>query len=243
MERERAAMELLWRAVRRDLAPPQLTAFRATGALDVKSAISVYKNAYWIRQHEALRDQFPIVAECLGAARFRELVRRYLIAYPSRHPELEYVGQDLAAAMAAQPDADLRALARVAALEQARVESALSADADSATLAAIDIATFARASLRFVPSLRVVDLDGEALRELAVRGLAAVGACAAVVTRPRFVVQTQLVAAEELALLAFIRAGATFGEVLDRHEQDVAAVHRPVERWFRRGWIADVWVA
>lgn len=236
-------MELLWSAVRRDLAPPQLATFRSTGALDVTSAITVYKNAYWIRQHEVLRDQFPIVAERLGATRFRELVRRYLLAYPSRHPELEYVGQDLAVAMAAQPDADLRALARLAALEQARVESALSADADAATLAAIDIATFARSRVRFVPSLRVVELDDEALRELAVRGLAAVGACAAVVTRPRFAVHTQLVAAEELALLTFVRDGATFGEVLERYDHDVAAVHRPVERWFRRGWIAEVVVA
>ncbi len=237
------SLAALWHAVRSDLRVEELWAFRSSGALCVPQAIAVYKNAYWARQHAVLAELFPLVVERLGAVRFRELVRRYLLAVPSSHPELEHLGDRLPAFLRASSDEDLASVAALAGLEQARTEAALSPDDPAAHLTDIVPATFASARLSLVRSLRIVELDVIALSTLHAHGLEVVGASYAVVARPRFAVTTHLVAREERALLAHVARGATMGELLEHLAHDVPALHRPLDAWFRRGWIAAIEVA
>lgn len=234
------ALAALWHAVRSDVRADQLGAFRSTGALGVVQAVAVYKTAYWARQHAVLVELFPLVVEHLGAARFRELVRCYLLAHPSAHPELERLGDRLPEFLRRSADEDLAGVAMLAGLEQARTESALSPDDPIARLSDIVPATFVRSRLRLVRSLRAVEIDPVALRALHARGLNVVGASHAVVARPHFAVTTHLVARDEQLLLDRVAHGASMGELLEQVAHDVAALHRPLDAWFRRGWIASI---
>ncbi|MFN0249681.1 MAG: DNA-binding domain-containing protein [Kofleriaceae bacterium] len=230
-------MALLWRAVRSDLDVRELTPFRSSGRLGVEAAIAIYKNAYWIRQHECLCELFPRLAQCLGATRFRDLVRRYLLAHPSSHPELEHLGADLPAFLATTPE---RHLACLAALELALLETALAPNSEVATLAAIRPSTFARARLRVVSSLRVVVLDDDALHVLHGESREVVGARAAVTVRAGFVTKLHLISRDEHAALELVRAGKRIGELLDAHAHDVSGLHQFLHRWFARSWFAAI---
>lgn len=234
------AMLLLWRAVRSDLPPEALGPFRSSGRLAVPDAIAVYKNAYWIRQHECLRELFPRVRARLGEPRFRELVRRYLHAHPSCHPELEWLGAALPGFLAEQAEDDLAGVASIAAYDQALTESFLAADAPSARITDICPASFGASRLRFAPSLRIVAADLALLRTLADEGLEAVGARAVVVARPRYVTTTHLVSREELDLLTHARDGAPIDDLVEHHAHDVTGLHVLLDRWFRRHWIAAI---
>lgn len=238
MSRDHEAMSLLWRAVRSDLPDAALGVFRSTGPLSAPGAIAVYKNAYWVRQHAALRDLFPRLLAHLGERQFRELVRRYLLARPSAHPELERLGAGLAEHLRRDPAHG--ELAQLAALEHAQVESFLEVDAPIARLAEIDPATFAEARLRFAPSLRVVPADPVLLHVLAREGSSAIGAAAAVVSRPGFVTVTHLIAVDELELLELARGGTPIHQLLAHVGGDVAGLHVPVRQWFLRSWVASI---
>ena len=234
---EPAAMALLWRAVRSDLPGHELTPFRTSGRLSVDAAISIYKNAYWIRQHEVLCDLFPRLTEALGARAFRDVVRRYLLAHPSCHPELEHLGTHLPGFLASQPE---HALTGLAALELALVDSALAPDSPVADPSAIRPASFAGAHLVVSASLRVVILDERALHVLHAEDREIVGAYAAVAVRSGFATRLYLIGHDEHATLELARQGRRIQELLDHHADDVSGLHRFLRRWFDRGWIAAI---
>lgn len=230
-------MALLWRAVRSDLRGHDLSPFRTSGRLRVDAAISIYKNAYWIRQHDVLCELFPRLAKELGAPAFRDVVRRYLLAHPSSHPELEHLGTHLPEFLASQPE---HALAGLAALELALVDSALAPNSPVADPAAIRPATFARARLAVSASLRVVILDARALHVLHAEDREIVGAYAAVTVRAGFATRLYLIGHDEHATLELARQGRRIQELLDHHADDVSGLHRFLRRWFDRGWIATI---
>lgn len=238
MSHDAAAMHLLWRAVRSDVPARELGAFRSTGRLAVPAAIGVYKTAYWVRQHAALRDLFPRLSARLGEAGFRELVRRYLLARPSTHPELEHLGAGLAAYLRGEPA--LAHLAQLAELEHAHVESFLAPDSPAATFADIDPVRFGAARLELAASLRIVLADGVLLQLLAHEGGRVLGAAAIVVSRPRFATVTHPIAADELALLRLVQGGASIQDLLAYVGDDVAGLHVPLQQWFLRRWIATI---
>lgn len=234
------AMLRLWRAVRTDLDSSALVVFRSSRHLAVTDAIAIYKNAYWARQHEALRELFPRVVTQLGNQRFRELTLRYLRACPSAHPELERIGAALPAFMREHSDADFARAASVGAYEQALVESFLAPDSRAATLEEIRPHTFAAARLSFVPSLRVVATDSALLHVLTLENHDVIGAHAAVIARPRFVTVTHLIGRDELEVLALARSNRTVAELLDHCDNDVPGLHVLIDRWFRRRWIEAI---
>lgn len=237
MRDEHAAMSLLWRSVRSDVPAHELAPFRSSGRLGVDAAIAIYKNAYWIRQHDCLRELFPRLAAHVGETRFRDIVRRYLLAHPSSHPELEHLGADLPAFLRSTPD---EGLAGLASLELALVESALAPDGRAAALDAIRPATFGRARLQMSPSLRVVVLDDVALHVLHAEEREVVGAHAAVTVRVGFATKLHLIGHDEHTALELARAGERIDELLDRHAHDVSGLHRFLQRWFARSWIAAI---
>jgi hypothetical protein len=237
LREERAAMDLLWCAVRSDLPSSELRAFRSSGRLGVGAAISIYKNAYWIRQYEVLRELFPRLERRVGPLPFRDLVRRYLLAHPSSHPELEHLGARLPEFLRTSSE---RRFACVAALELALVESALAPNSAVASVDSIRPATFARARLCLSASLRIVVLDEEALHVLHEDSYEVVGAHAAVTVRSGFATKLFLIGSDEHATLELVRARHCIGELLDYHAHDVSGVHRFLGRWFERGWISAI---
>jgi hypothetical protein len=225
----------LWHAVRGE--PVALGVFRSSGALPVRDALSIYRNAYWIRQYEVLRELFPRVERHRGAVGFRELTRRYLHEHPSIHPELERIGARLPDFMRGGPP-ELAAAASIAAYEQALIESFLAADSVTASLADVRPEAFAFARMELAPSVRVVELDAALMRALAAEGKRVVGARGVVLARPALAVVSHFVTAAELELLAHVGRRATIGELVERFDHDVSGLHVVLDRWFRRRWIA-----
>jgi hypothetical protein len=57
--------------------------------------LSVYQEAYWLRLLKSLTDDFPAVANALGKKRMQEILREFLLAFPSRSWNISEVGATL----------------------------------------------------------------------------------------------------------------------------------------------------
>ncbi len=68
---------------------------RADRGVSAARRIDVYANAYFARLHDALRADYPRVAETLGEAAFHDLAKLYLIAHPPRSFTLRVLGARL----------------------------------------------------------------------------------------------------------------------------------------------------
>jgi hypothetical protein len=99
-------------------APPQVDANYADYPADV--AIEVYRNNYRGNLHDALAGAYPVVAQLVGDAFFRQVTRQYIGLHPSRSGNLHRYGAEMAGFIAGfAPARELPYLADVAALEWA----------------------------------------------------------------------------------------------------------------------------
>jgi hypothetical protein len=137
----REVQRLFWRSIA--CAPGALTASPAllavsapSATLDPAARVQVYADAYFWRLRDVLAENFPRVAALLGHERFTDLAREYLARHPSEHPSLRFLGRELAALVARQPDLP-PALADLARLEWARVEVFDAADCEPLTAEAL----------------------------------------------------------------------------------------------------------
>ncbi|HEY2664888.1 MAG TPA: DNA-binding domain-containing protein [Candidatus Binataceae bacterium] len=64
--------------------------------LDSGGGVAVYAQAYASRLRDVLRKDFPISAKLLGDDPFAELVRDYLLTFPSEHPSVRHLGRAMA---------------------------------------------------------------------------------------------------------------------------------------------------
>jgi Putative DNA-binding domain len=137
-----------------------------SATLEPAERVGVYHGMYLLRMQEALETDYPGLAHFLGEGRWRELVRDYVEAHPSRSYTLNVLGRSLAEFVRTRPGLRHAAFAHdLARLEWAVTEvfdapeSPLLAEAD---LAAVPEAAWERA--RLVPSLalRVLALDHNA---------------------------------------------------------------------------------
>lgn len=97
----------------------------ATGAL------AVYRNTVVRGAVEALRANFPVVEQIIGAEMFESLAVDFATACPPRTPVLALYGRELAEWLEQQPwMEDLPYLADVARVERLHVESLFAADAE-----------------------------------------------------------------------------------------------------------------
>jgi hypothetical protein len=126
--------------------------------------VAVYANAYFVRLHDCLREDFGALACALGADAFHDLVKTYLMVHPPAQPSLRHAGAQLAAHLAAPPFAEIFARRCAFAADLARLEWAI-AEAftapDAPVLAREDLAAVAPeawADLRFetAPSLQLL---------------------------------------------------------------------------------------
>jgi hypothetical protein len=154
---------LFWRSMRFDPAPPEVdSAFLSRGTLGGRERMAIYRNMYWFRQVDALWDTFSVLASVMGERDFTQMACRYITAYPSEKPALEWLGRHMVAHLNAEKAAPIGL--EVAALEWAHLEAIVASNPKThAQLSDIQAETFATATLRFDPSLRHVEADPRVL--------------------------------------------------------------------------------
>lgn len=89
-----------WHAIAREpgvlsAAPGLLTATAPSRALDAAARLQVYADAYFLRLHEVLAEDFPRTAALLGDDVFTAVARDYLRRHPSRDPSVRHLGDAL----------------------------------------------------------------------------------------------------------------------------------------------------
>ena len=236
-------------------APGALEAcFTGPPALLAARRVRIYADMWRARLLEALREEFPAVAACLGAARFEALGDAYLRAHPSAHHDIGRLGRSLAAFLRRHPEPRRPDLADLAALEWARSEvffAGRAAPVGREALAALAPAEQPRARLRLVPALRLLALGHDPcgawrrLTEGKKPGRRVPGPCRLAVWRAGdgpAVVHARL-ADEEGAALEAALAGAPLAEVCAPFaaRQDAArAAFRAIGSWLDEGWVAGV---
>lgn len=238
---------LFWRSVRFDPAPPEVAeAFVGDERLDAFGRMAIYRQMYWYRQVEALRDSFPRLLDVLGEERFTKLVCSYIAAHPSTHPALEWLGRALPGYLAAHPREDMPFLGDVAALEWAESEALLAPDAPPAVdvegVRAVPVEQFSASVLRFTGTLRVVEASGPAVERWSAKPVAGDRVVVAV-WRKRFGVEHSMLPDDEARALALARQGRPVADVFEAFQ----AADSPAERafgallsWIRRAWIVAV---
>jgi hypothetical protein len=140
--------------------PPDLLQFQRdfASALDqpAAGAMAVYRNTVLHGAVEALRDNFPVVEQILGAEMFERVAVDFSAACPPRRPVLALYGARLADWLDEQPWVrDLPYLPDVARVERLRTECLFAADEEPLTAhEARRASTSSEARLRLHPSVR-----------------------------------------------------------------------------------------
>lgn len=223
----------------------------STPGLDARERIGIYAGMYVARLVEALRADFPKVARLLGDERFHALGEAYARAHPSDDPDLGRFGRRLPAFLGAHPAPERPELADLAALEWARSEVFLEAEARAAgpEELALDPGAFAAARLRLAPALRLVVAGHDvaplwrALEREEPPPPPAPGAAALAVWRNGFDVFHAALDPEEAAALRRALAGAPLAEVcaaFGGREDAAGAAFAALSSWVDDGWIARV---
>jgi hypothetical protein len=140
---------------------------RGDERLGAEERLEVYANAYFLRIHDVLRDDFGALHAGLGVEWFHDLVTAYLPVHPPRQPSIRFAGDRLAGFLADAEEAlpfrrRFPWAADLAQLEWALVDAFDAADA--AVVRHEDLASLPPdqwAELRFVfqPALQLLDLD------------------------------------------------------------------------------------
>lgn len=119
--------------------------------------LAVYADGYRARTEDALADVYEAMRHVLGAAEFARLARAYTQAYPSRHPNLTFVGRRLGAWLPGQPwTAQLPFLPDLARLEWLVCQAFHAAEQPPLrieTLRTLTLAEWERARFTFQPSV------------------------------------------------------------------------------------------
>lgn len=225
--------------------------FVGTQDLSAAERVEIYARMYRGRMVDALREDFPKIAEILGDESFGTAVANYLREHPSEHPDLGRIGRRFEDYLRSAPPAGAPVdLADLAALEWARAEVFLEADGAPATRAAlkqIELAAFAGTRLRFVSAFRLLSLEHDPLP--AWRALEA-GApvpdptrrpTRIAVWRPAFEVFHTDLPTDEVEAVRRALAGSPISEVCEAfatRPSPAEAAHAAIGGWFDEGWIA-----
>ncbi len=135
---------------------------RPPGRMQGVLRLDVYRNAYFIRLEKALANDFPVTEKVLGQEEFARIAGEYVLAHPSRHPSLRYVGSEFSAW--------LRSHSRQAAGDLAAIEWAVMQVFDgpdfvpvvAASLDGMMPGDWARLSISLAPTLSVLTLKSNA---------------------------------------------------------------------------------
>jgi hypothetical protein len=126
--------------------------------------VGVYANAYFVRLHDCLREDFGTLARALGVEAFHDLVKTYLMMHPPTRPSLRHAGAHLADHLAAEPFGAIFSrrcpyAADLARLEWALAEAFYAADATVLardTVAAVPAESWGSLRFETAPSLQIL---------------------------------------------------------------------------------------
>jgi len=122
------------------------TLLRGDRGLAAADRVAVYANAYFVRIHACLRDDYGALARTLGPDAFHDLVKTYLMAHPPARPSLRHAGARLAEHLDTEPFRSIFGRRCVYAADLARLEWAILEAFD-----AVDGSVLARETLAGLP--------------------------------------------------------------------------------------------
>lgn len=129
--------------------------------LGAEARLDIYAEGYFTRLASALAEQFPALADILGETEFYRLAAHYLVAHPSRSPNIAEAGRELPAFLACGKQ-ERPVLGDLAKLEWSVLE-ALHADdlplLDAGRLQALTPAAWAGLRVGLDSSLRLLASD------------------------------------------------------------------------------------
>jgi hypothetical protein len=198
-----------------------LARLRSTSKADASTLLQVYRDAYILRLVEALSDDHPALLKLLGEIEFAALTRAYAAAHPSRHPSIRWFGAKLPGFLRETPPwAERPWLAELAAFERALRDAFDAADAAPIGLdamAAVAPEAWPHLRLRFLPSLRRLDLGWSVARtwkeDAPPERLEA--ALAWAFWRPELVTEYRSLEIDEAWAIDAAAAGANFSELCE----------------------------
>jgi len=132
----------------------------ATGPMDARSRVAVYRNNVFGNYRKVLAATYPVVKRLVGGPFFEAAAEHFVRAYPSTRGDVNAYGGDFAIFLAAYaPARELAYLPDVARLEWAIDQAAIAADAspmDLAALSAVAPELLPELRMRAHPSLRLL---------------------------------------------------------------------------------------
>ncbi len=225
---------------------------RLHGGLAPSERVEIYAEMYLTRLVEALRVDFPKLAELLGEAEFRAAVEAYASAVPSRSPDLGRYGAGFPAFIAERGSgrADLKDLAL---LEWTRAEVLTAQDGTPLgreAMAVLPPERMGEARFAFVPALRLLRLSHDvapvwrALDEDQAPAAPRRATTELAVWRRGFDVYHATLEPLEAAALRCARGGGALADVCEvfvtHGDGAAAAAFRAVASWFEEQWVEAV---
>jgi len=217
-----------------------------TDWLPARARVEIYADMYLARLVDALGEEYPRLAEALGASRFNRLATAYLSRFPSRHPTIQDVGDRLPAFLRRELRAgrlgrfpfvaDLALLERVGSqVYLAAAEESWGEPVDAGVLRKTPSEAWPRMRFRVNPTLRIVRLvfrfpkGGKPVREkVAYR----------VYRRDLEVYEAPMDPAEARAL-SLVSRGGTFGEAC-QVLRDVRVAATVLATWVDEGLLGAI---
>ncbi len=223
----RELQDRFWQSLAGEPDAELLAAIGGSEHLGSAERLEVYRNMYFLRLLEVLREDHPQLAKLLGDDAFADLARAYLAVHPSLHPSVRHVGDALVDFLATSPPPGLPPFAvDLARLEWARREVFDAPDAQplkATDLAALDPERVAELRLELVPACMTMVAEWPVHEVWKDTGAAPAPKRTALrVWREGFTVFHTAIDDAEEAALARLAGGATFAEVCELFAQTVA---------------------
>lgn len=238
-------------------AKPVVASLCGDALADDASRLAVYRHGYTVRLRDALAVEFPGLALMAGR-RFPALLDAYVAAHPSRHFNIRWHGEGLAAMLAAtSPWRERPELAEMAAFDWAistAFDAADHAPVDRSALASLAPGDWAGMRLQLLPHAQLIRAHAnlDAFRRAADGGQSRPQlrrwrqARFLLVWRPDVQVHYRTVTAEELAPLQAAVAGEPFAALCEhvaargRAQDALPRMAAWLSRWLDEGLIGGI---
>ncbi|HEY2370820.1 MAG TPA: DNA-binding domain-containing protein [Polyangiaceae bacterium] len=234
------------------------TAFTGNARVTPIGQLDIYREQFWIRHVNCLREDFPVLLALVGDEKLEAIVAEYLAAHPPKKFQLRHLGESLADFLATRDDALLADLARV---EWAFIDAFDAPDApplDPTVIAAIAEDDWPNARLVLHPSLQLLRLahPTNAMRDAwwadkDKRPIERVPreATNVIVYRHKQLLYTEVMDALPFEMLTLLASGKSLGTAGDelaastnRSEEIESSIGEWFTRWSALGWISRVLV-
>lgn len=233
------------------------TAFTGNDRVTPIGQLDIYREQFWIRHVNCLREDFPVLLALVGDEKFEAIVRDYLEAFPPKKFQLRHLGEHLADFLCTRDDALLADLARV---EWAFIDAFDAQDApplDPRAIGAIAEDDWPRARLVLHPSLQLLRLayPTNEMRDAwwqdkdkrPIERVERAPTNVVVYRHKSMLLYTEPMAALPFEMLSLLASGKSLGDAGDalaassgRSEEIESSIGAWFTRWSGLGWISRV---